>query len=291
MKRGKRFMRRISSAIFTIGLILTVVAVSLGGRIGSEAGIPPLPSIPPIPGISPLEMYSPGFIPGTVSEIKSLSVEVEAGRVNILSGGEDEFYVELKNVSADAFSWELKDGTLSIKNKLIAVRLQPDKGWLSTILDNLRKLAGNFQDEGPVISVYVPEGFKLKNLNISLIAGRCMVDDVSAESSKINVNAGELLIVELYSDRAALDVSAGQCTIDKLSAQDVSTRVGAGNLKLTLPGKASDYNMSAQVGLGKITIDGEDWASGAASEYPPADGKALLALNCDLGAIEVWFEN
>lgn len=246
-------------------------------------------------------------------DVQSLDIRVGAGRLNIVQG--DSFRVEAKNIAAEFYACRVDNGVLVI-----------EENWPESWSLNLSRWLRLSQYE-PQVTVFVPSAFAAESAAISVSAGSCHVDGLSAYRTELRVSAGELTIVDARTDSIAVDISAGLCRIDNLITEhaefdvaageffisglqagscrlEVSAGIafigggiggtgefycGVGSITLELDGARSDYDIDVSVDLGSISIDGDSYGGNVSRSFSGGDGAASLDLSCNIGEINLSF--
>jgi len=185
------------------------------------------------------------------STIHSLDIRINAADFSIKHGKEFSVESNLKNLTVSE-----KDGVLSIVEK--------NKGTV-TYTDAM-------------LTLYIPANTIFEKISITTGAARLTADALSANSLKLQLGAGDVMIDELnVSMEADIEGGAGQITIAGGTINDLDLEMGMGELNLTaalhgdndltlgmgeanitLIGSQSDYTVNIEKGIGSIIVDGED---------------------------------
>ena len=217
--------------------------------------------------------------PVTDADIKSISINVSAARLNIKTG--------------DSFNIESNHQKLSVK---------VNKGCLE--ISEKDKFIG-LKSADIVIDVFIPQGFVFENARIETGAGKVTIDTVSAANLSLELGAGEAVIKSLNADKKAeIDGGAGKLTVnsgklcnleadlgvgefDLTAALDGNINInhGVGALKLNIEGAADDYTIELDKGLGKVTVGNQELSDGAVF----GTGSNRIELDGGVGEIKVNF--
>ena len=212
-------------------------------------------------------------------EVLRLEVEVGAAEFAIRSG--EQFSVEsnLKYLTV-----EEKDGTLTVRED--------------------RKNGKNY--EGPVLTLYVPEGYcfeeidietgaavftvhelSAKTVTLMLGAGQVDIDLLNAsEKAEIQGGAGELIIKSGSIKSLDLDMGIGELNLTAALTGDSSLVCGVGESNITLLGAESDYQLRVNKGIGSAWVNGES-ISGNSTH---GSGDRAVQIDCGVGAVNISFQ-
>ena len=319
MKEENRTNRRSRGGFFLlpvfIGILLLAGGYALGGRFYTVVRFNEPPTAPTPPQVVGFGDFSRGF---ASQEIENLSVYLEVGTLTIFPG--EDFYVTATNLPLDAdgysFTCEERGGELRINLRL-------PEGWLN----QFRALTDNWDIKGPEIVLTVPEYFIADRADISVVAGKCLVNQLRADTIYIDLSAGELNLSNLSAEDITVNIAAGSCTIYNLYGTNVQLLLRTGELRLwdsvaerltasvdvgslymsgqindygsftctlgsidvELEGNPGDYGINLTTSLGTVYLDGERY-NGGVSKYIPGYGNApQIDLSCDIGEIKCNF--
>ena len=160
------------------------------------------------------------------------------------------------------------------------------------------------------ITLYIPAGVNLEEMEMELGAGNFTADCISAEELTIASGASNVSIGRLIAEEVSLEIGAGNTTIRDAEIGELSAEVGAGNFSLqgvingdvdvnagmgtvylNLAGKESDFNYDTDCALGSIHI-GTVGSMGVFAEGRTINNGAVkeMTLDCALGEIQVTFD-
>ena len=160
------------------------------------------------------------------------------------------------------------------------------------------------------ITLYIPAGVNLEEMEMKLGAGNFTADCISAEELAIASGASNVSIGRLTAEEVSLEIGAGNTTIRDAEIGELSAEVGAGNFSLqgaingdvdvnagmgsvylNLAGKESDFNYDTDCALGSIHI-GTVGGMGVFAEGRTTNNGAVkeMVLDCALGEIQVTFD-
>lgn len=213
------------------------------------------------------------------AEIRNLEIEIGAADFSIKEGNAFSVESNLKHLKV-----EEKGNTLFIKET--------------------RKLSGTYADA--VLTLYIPSGAELNNVELTTGAGRLTIGDLSAETLDFELGAGEVTIASLTATGTAeIDGGAGRITISGGTLRNLELGMGVGQLNLTsgltgncqmdlgigesnitLIGSKEDYKLEVNKGIGSLSVDGQK-----ANDYGSSgNGTNKVEINGGIGAINVLFK-
>lgn len=127
-----------------------------------------------------------------------------------------------------------------------------------------------------VVTVYVPEDFDAKRIEIDSGAGEVELRDLSTQRLIINAGVGDIYGEKLTAMRVEADGGVGNMNLVNVNFTDVDFNCGVGNIKIDgmifgksdfdcgvgnvriqLNGARDDYALDVKAGLGKVTINGD----------------------------------
>lgn len=212
---------KFSLVTLVVGIIITIIAVSLGG------------------GLVRFGKNNLKNIEETYTGVESIKMELDAAAVTVKVG--NEFKVSGNNVSEGEFKSYVENGTWYIKEK-----------------SNFHFFG--FNTDSSNVIVYIPETFNAKNLEIDLGAGKLSADKLNATNTDISVGAGSLRINDLKTDDIKVECGVGEIDIDGIVTNKGYVECGVGDVRLDLIGNAKDYNYNINVGIGQVELNNETYS-------------------------------
>ncbi|MBR5515450.1 MAG: DUF4097 family beta strand repeat protein [Clostridia bacterium] len=184
------------------------------------------------------------------NSIEILEIEVSAGELIIKT--DDEFRVESNN------------NFLTVRERGNRLIIKEQTRWLSNNKDI-------------VIELYIPEETVFEKAEIEAGSGRVRIDQLIADDISIDFGSGDANIDYLVADnRISIEHGAGKLSIDEANLNNFNMDMGAGNVDITaaltgknkieqavgsldliLIGKADDYCIEIDKGVGIATISDE----------------------------------
>lgn len=214
------------------------------------------------------------------STIHSLDIRINAADFSIKHGKEFSVESNLKNLTVSE-----KDGMLSI----------------------VEKSKGTVTYTDAMLTLYIPANTTFEKISITTGAARLTADALFANSLKLQLGAGDVMIDELnVSMEADIEGGAGQITIAggmlnnldlemgmgelNLTAAlhgDTDLTLGMGEANITLIGSKEDYTVNIEKGIGSITVDGDDVSGFSHS----GSSLNIVYIEGGVGAINLTFIN
>jgi len=207
-------------------------------------------------------------------EVDSLFLDIDFADVEIRTG--DAFRVVASRLGP-GYSSEVDDGTWKITYDY-------ESGGRFGLLRGL----GFGRWETSEIVIYVPEDFTAESLDISVGAGLLQAEDLSAKTSSLHVGAGKIEIEKLVTGESRIDCGVGQIEVGGSILGDCDIDCGVGDISLTLEGDPQDYRYKASVGIGKLSINDNEY-SGISNQSirGGSDAAYLFSIDCGVGNVEL----
>ncbi len=202
---------------------------------------------------------------------------------NLILKDGDKFMVDAENVSK-RFSVKERNGELKIEEK---------DTWI---------FHNNSSGE---ITIYIPSGTILNNLEIDNGAGKIDINNISANNLEIDQGAGSLTINNSQFNNANieggvglttikntsfgyidLDADVGKTVIEALINSNGKIDCGIGEVNLMLEGVIDDYRIIPVRGIGSIKIDGQE----VSNNTTYGTGNKNIRIEGGIGNINIDFK-
>lgn len=237
-------------------------------------------------------------------EVTDVDMNIEYAKVKIVRG--DSFSINAENVPENYIESHVENGTWIINQNRDSVF---NIFGARVHLDGLRYWRW-WRYDNPEITITIPADFTADSFKLDVGAGDVMIKEIIASKADFTASAGRLVIEHAsISDEANYDVGAGSIEIKELQANNVSIdcgvgrifiegtitgnndiTCGVGSVKLKLEGKEEDYSYEIESGVGSIKIGNRHY-SGISNEKITNNGTAgVIKLDCDVGNITVDFQ-
>lgn len=209
----------------------------------------------------------------TYGDIHALKLDTEGLNVQILKGTGSGITVQTEDIySALKFQVTEEDGELKVET---TARRFP---W--------RINQGNYGN----VWIYIPEAFQLDEADLQIGVGELYVEDIEARELKMEVGTGSAIVDWFTADELDLEVGVGTIDASGDTKQQADLECGVGVLAYTAAGKEVDFNYRLECGVGELNL-GENSYSGLSVEQN-IDNKAQKTMNiaCDVGSMDIYFE-
>lgn len=220
-------------------------------------------------------------------DLESVYINFNAGSVTLQSG--DAFKVEGSNISP-ALTAKLEKGELIIEDN-------QNNNFLANLFGT---------DKIPTLVVTIPKNTQLKQLDLELGAGRGELSQISTNELTIKQGAGEIIAHQLQANSGKLkggagaihfsDVSlndfeikggVGLINIEGVITGDMEIKCGVGQTSLDISGNKDNYFITADQGVGPITINGQGInESGSGSKSAPN----RIDIDGGVGPVNITFK-
>lgn len=253
----------------------------------------------------------------TAYGLRELDITVGACQMYIGEAAVDEVSIAITGECKDHYQYRIKDG-----DTFMLVHKDMKDGYIGDLWDRSH-LKGDTE-----ITLYLPEGMSLDDINIDFGAGKLETGNLKAREIEINVGAGDCIFEKIEaSESVDISLGAGKITANALSAKEADFDIAAGelwingadvshetkvdmsmgqatlsgtftgeldaecsmgNLNITLEGKESDYNYEVDCGMGSISIGGKSY-DGLAEHDIYNGSNNKIDVTCSMGNINVYF--
>ena len=244
--KKKRF--KISLIIFVIGIVISITAYSLGGRINSSSAKN---------SINFSEVYT---------GIETLDIDLGLSDVELKKG--NEFKIEANNVSSNTFSSSVENGKWNIR-------------------DNMPSKIFNINHYNNIVTVYIPELFENSKIKIKIGAGQLIVNQLTANNIDINIGAGNLKMDNLTATEVNIDCGVGNIEINGEISDKGNVKCGVGNVSLNLKGNKKDYKYNLNVGIGEISLNNNNYNGLGNKVTQNISSSKLLKVDCGIGKLSL----
>ena len=233
------------------------------------------------------------------------------GDYNSLTVSPDTLKKLTLDMDAGSVTFEQKSGiteaTLTFSNKpsntRLTVKFDASGSFISYALLNSHL---NTKADKMQVIITLPAGFEMSRLDAdfdmgSLTLGTLTVDKLTADMDMGSVTADALTCsdADLELDMGSFTADAvtagkltavssmGSITIDRLDCVDSDLSTDMGSITAALTGTEHDYNIDAEVDMGKLTIGG----ASRTGSYTTTSGSRSLKLSDSMGSVTISFLN
>ena len=190
-------------------------------------------------------------------DVDSIEVDINFGGITIAYG--DDVHVEYALPENYVPQIELKNGTLSVKQK------------------NSVRVGGNGWSDYSILIV-IPEDTELDKLDVNLDAGNIEIADIPCKDFTVKCDAGNIELDKIESESMSVNVNAGNIELADCSADKVTVKADAGNIELD---RCTIDKFYADADAGNIDADNCTINSG---EVKTDIGN--ISLNGDIGDVK-----
>ena len=161
-----------------------------------------------------------------------------------------------------------------------------------------------------VLVIQVPEGFEFNHVSMDIGAGQVVVDQIFVDRADLTVGAGQIDVGTLQADVLDISIGAGQGTIDDLEIRRASMSVGAGQLDITgsleeradidcgvgeitfnIRGSQEDFGHSISVGIGEANFGSLSVSGLGRDSIGNQHLDRMIDINVGIGSVTVNFIN
>lgn len=216
----------------------------------------------------------------TYQNVNSIYLELGISEIIIEKG--NEFAVKATNIKNE-FTSNFDNGTLKIEEKSKKFFSNTKGGnIIITIPSNmLEKL--EIEHGAGMLTI---RDISVNYFELEHGAGKLFMDNVTLSNIDIDGGAGNIVIRSSNLNNMNLDLGAGHLDLEALVTGNNDIECGVGKVDINLLGNKNDYQIKVNKGLGKVTIDNNDYANGNLV------GSGYNKLNIDggIGNINVNFK-
>lgn len=245
------FMRKcikISLIVFLIGIVLSIIALSLGGKFIN------------------LPAHDLTDIMETYSGVESIYIDLSASEVEVKKG--NEFKIEASNVSNNTFKSHVQNGNWYIEDKTVARIF-------------------NINNSNSKVIIYIPESFNAKEIRINMGAGQLIANKLIATTTDIKVGAGDFKIRDLKTDEINIDCGVGNIEINGIVSNNGYVKCGIGNVMLDLKGNEKDYNYHLNLGIGEVTLNDNNFSGVGNRVIDNTSESKGFKVECGIGKVSL----
>ncbi len=250
---------------FGLVLALGIISSIVNGGVALMRGFGLIDNRPPI-----TEQNSHSFKQDFSGNLESVLIKFDAGSITLQSG--DTFQVNGTNIPASL--------TATLDNGKLVIEDQENTNILPNLIG---------KDKAPSLVVTIPRDTHLKKLELEIGAGRgelleiitdelilkqgageIVADQLQADSGKLNGGAGAVHFTDVQLNDFEIKGGVGLIDIQGLVTGDLEIDCGVGQTSLDINASVNDYFITADQGIGPITINGQNFSeTGTGSKSSP----------------------
>lgn len=267
MKKFTKVSLIISGIIFAAGIIFCLIGLVLGARYSEVFA-----SVPKIATVCDFDNdYDISF--GDVGESLDEPVELDKGMNLSLDIGNAElvveksdngkFYVEAEGVKT---AWNIKGDEIIVRTKH-------------------KRFFGH--NNSGTISIYVPEDYNFKEVEVDCGAGIIEINDIVAQSIDLDIGAGEITAKNIDTKELSADCGAGSINVSGSVKEDVEIDCSMGEVNLEVNEEEKYYNYDIDCSMGEVNINGSSYSGMGVGKNIDNDSDYDMSIECSMGTINI----
>lgn len=192
-----------------------------------------------------------------------VDVEVGAAHVTVTAG--EDYSVYLK--------WEGSDYSLSYTIRQGELKVTSTK-------------SGHHDTVNAWVTITVPQGAELRELDVTTGMGDVWVEDVSATELDCETGMGDVSLTDVTANEADAKTGMGDLTWWGALCRETELETGMGGINVTAPGQAADWSYELSSGAGRVMVDSVDMGRTASQQNGPS---GRLEASSGMGVVTVDF--
>lgn len=155
------------------------------------------------------------------------------------------------------------------------------------------------------VTITVPQGAALRELDVTTGVGDVWVEDVSATKLDCETGVGAVLLTNVSATELDCETGVGDVFLTDVTANEAEARTGTGDvtwegalcreteletgmggINVTAPGQAADWRYELSSGAGRVMVDGADMGRTARQQSGPS---GRLEASSGMGVVTVDF--
>ena len=140
------------------------------------------------------------------------------------------------------------------------------------------------------ITVTLPEGVSLGEIDLELKAGELTADSLRAERLTVVSDAGQVSIRDFSGKNVRFECGAGAFSGSGGAAETLAVTCGVGAVELRLKGSRRDYAHTLRCGIGEIRCGGERYSGFGNQVCLEPQAPKRLTAECSIGQIDIRYE-
>ena len=142
-----------------------------------------------------------------------------------------------------------------------------------------------------IVKVLIPQEYEFDEVDISVGAGECVMENLDAKIIDMETGAGSILGEgRIQAKESSWDVSAGSIVLQELQSEDTEIDCTAGSFEATFAGAKEEYYLEGDVGAGSFEVGGSSWDT-LGKNISLGDKRAIKKIfsDCAAGSITIDF--
>lgn len=201
----------------------------------------------------------------TLDAFCELSVDADMMDITIEKG--KEYSIAYHTTQKNTPEYGVEDGVLTVTQKQQKIHI------------------GITQNQSETMTITVPEGVQLKDVDITADVGDVDVRFINTENFNCTLNVGDLTAEDAELGESVIDSDVGDITLKKVQTKNLEAVSDVGDVDVSLIGKIEDYNVSLGADVGETKFNGEKVKKNSQISMP--DAEYLIDVSSDVGDIDV----
>lgn len=265
MKKGWKIFWMTCGITFAVGMILFVAGLGMGATMEMVKDRVPIK-----------ETYSPN-VQESYQGIRELDLDTATGEIKILKApaGQQDITVETHKIAKSLkFKCYEEDGVLNITTN--------EKAWNWIY-------ARNHANDAKIY-IYIPEGYKLEEVEMNLNAGSIYIEDIHTEQLDIDVDAGEVQVDSFVTNDLTMNCDVGLIEAVGKTLGDAELESGVGEIDFTAIGNETDYNYDLNCDIGSIVCGTREFTELGSEYHIDNQAEKTMSIDCGVGDVNVQFQ-
>lgn len=193
-----------------------------------------------------------------------LSVDIDAAELNFKTSDDGKFFVEAKGIKT---SWNVDGNTIEIST--------------------LEKIFFWHHNNTSKITVYVPEGYKFRNVEIDCGAGSVEINDVASANMELSIGAGQIIAKNMDTGKLDVECGAGSVNMTGSVSGSIEIECSMGQVDLEVEQPEEYYNYQIECSMGEVNINGSSYAGMGVEKEVDNDSEYEMSIDCSMGDINI----
>lgn len=241
-----------------------------------------------------------------IKNIKNVDIDIEYGKVTILTADVEDIDIQAKNVIEERFKYGVEGETLKIRYKRgisifnigfgrtkteITITLPSSIAYEYFDIDNgagemkISDISANKITVDNGAGEVTLKNFEVKDkLDISTGAGELKLDEVNCGMLKLDSGVGAVHATETKCGGLKFEGGVGEMSFEGEIDGNVNVNTGVGEVRMTVYGKSSDYNFKVDSGIGQVRVNGN-------TPIQNTGGKYDFKVDTGVGEVRIDFKD
>ncbi|MDE6232607.1 MAG: DUF4097 domain-containing protein [Lachnospiraceae bacterium] len=203
--------------------------------------------------------------PIELDKAMNLLMDVGGAEVIVKKSDDGKFFAESEGINM----------TWNINNDDIVVQTERRK-----FLWHIKKSVGK-------ITIYIPEDYEFKNIEIDCGAGVIQIEDVKAESIDLDIGAGEVVAEDIDTKELSIECGAGSIEVSGSVKGNAEIECSMGSVDLEVKQEEKYYNYEIECSMGEVNINDSSYAGMGVEKSIDNDSEYDMSVDCSMGEINI----